>query len=72
MTAGGAWRRPRMKVYDYNQEFGGNYYQVPVVDSFLVRVYVISWELSDDANIFSAVFFIHNGKKFIPETSNIL
>merc|ERR1711892_640200 len=20
-------RRPRMKVYDYNQEFGGNYYQ---------------------------------------------
>ena len=25
---GGAWRRPRMKVYDYNQEFGGNYYQV--------------------------------------------
>ena len=28
MVAGGAWRRPRMKVYDYNQEFGGNYYQV--------------------------------------------
>merc|ERR1739848_709447 len=27
MTAGGAWRRPRMKIYDYNQEFGGNYYQ---------------------------------------------
>jgi len=27
MTSGGAWRRPRMKVYDYNQEFGGNYYQ---------------------------------------------
>merc|ERR1712242_517762 len=27
MVAGGAWRRPRMKVYDYNQEFGGNYYQ---------------------------------------------
>merc|ERR1712209_252215 len=27
MTAGGAWRGPRMKVYDYNQEFGGNYYQ---------------------------------------------
>merc|ERR1711937_914116 len=27
MTAGGAWRRPRMKVYDYNQAFGGNYYQ---------------------------------------------
>merc|ERR1711890_41697 len=27
MTAGGAWRRPRMKVYDYNQEFGGNHYQ---------------------------------------------
>merc|ERR1712013_507118 len=27
MTAGGAWRRPRMQVYDYNQEFGGNYYQ---------------------------------------------
>jgi len=25
--AGGAWRRPRMKVYDYNQDFGGNYYQ---------------------------------------------
>merc|ERR1711994_1221267 len=24
---GGAWRRPRMKVYDYNKEFGGNYYQ---------------------------------------------
>merc|ERR1712241_1274739 len=24
---GGAWRRPRMKVYDYNLEFGGNYYQ---------------------------------------------
>jgi len=24
---GGAWRRPRMKVYDYNQDFGGNYYQ---------------------------------------------
>merc|ERR1712192_247643 len=30
MTAGGAWRRPRMKVYDYNQEFGGNYYQ-PII-----------------------------------------
>ena len=72
MTAGGAWRRPRMKVYDYNQEFGGNYYQVPVVDSLLVGVYVISWELSDDADIFSAVFFIHNGKKIIPETFNIL
>jgi len=27
MTSAGAWRRPRMKVYDYNQEFGGNYYQ---------------------------------------------
>merc|ERR1712106_53163 len=27
MAAGGAWRRPRMKVYDYNQEFGGNYHQ---------------------------------------------
>jgi len=27
MAAVGAWRRPRMKVYDYNQEFGGNYYQ---------------------------------------------
>merc|ERR1712098_782056 len=27
MATGGAWRRPRMKVYDYNQEFGGNYYQ---------------------------------------------
>jgi len=27
MAVGGAWRRPRMKVYDYNQEFGGNYYQ---------------------------------------------
>merc|ERR1712008_297968 len=27
MTSGGAWRRPRMKVYDTNQEFGGNYYQ---------------------------------------------
>merc|ERR1712098_778449 len=27
MASGGAWRRPRMKVYDYNQEFGGNYYQ---------------------------------------------
>ena len=37
MTAGGAWRRPRMKVYDYNQEFGGNYYQV-------LHVYVISLE----------------------------
>ena len=22
------WRKPRMKIYDYNQEFGGNYYQV--------------------------------------------
>ena len=31
MVAGGAWRRPRMKVYDYNQEFGGNYYQVSPV-----------------------------------------
>ena len=28
MADGGAWRRPRMKVYDYNQELGGNYYQV--------------------------------------------
>merc|ERR1712240_855035 len=27
MAVGQAWRRPRMKVYDYNQEFGGNYYQ---------------------------------------------
>ncbi|XP_023342702.1 uncharacterized protein LOC111712353 [Eurytemora carolleeae] len=27
MTSAGSWRRPRMKVYDYNQEFGGNYYQ---------------------------------------------
>jgi len=27
MASVGAWRRPRMKVYDYNQEFGGNYYQ---------------------------------------------
>ncbi|XP_040578051.1 uncharacterized protein [Lepeophtheirus salmonis] len=24
---GGNWRKPRMKIYDYNQEFGGNYYQ---------------------------------------------
>ena len=38
MTAGGAWRRPRMKVYDYNQEFGGNYYQVRVhLDSLFWR-----------------------------------
>merc|ERR1712110_28008 len=27
IMTGGAWRRPRMKVYDYNQDFGGNYYQ---------------------------------------------
>ncbi len=26
-AAGGTWRKPRMKIYDYNQEFGGNYYQ---------------------------------------------
>ena len=32
---GGAWRRPRMKVYDYNQEFGGNYYQVSIVCSIV-------------------------------------
>jgi len=25
------WRRPRSKVYDYNQKFGGNYYQ-PMID----------------------------------------
>ena len=25
--ASGNWRKPRMKIYDYNQEFGGNYYQ---------------------------------------------
>ena len=43
-----------------------------VVNFLLVGVYVISWEFSDDANIFSAVFFIRNGKKFISETSNIL
>ena len=60
MTAGGAWRRPRMKVYDYNQEFGGNYYQVPVIDSLLDGVYVISWELSDDAIIFLAVFLYNS------------
>ena len=22
------WMRPKSKVYDYNSEFGGNYYQV--------------------------------------------
>ena len=22
------WRRPHAKIYSYNQEFGGNYYQV--------------------------------------------
>ena len=60
MTAGGAWRRPRMKVYDYNQEFGGNYYQVPVIDSLLDGVYVISWELSDYAIIFLAVFLYNS------------
>eukprot|EP00096_Caligus_rogercresseyi_P013853 TRINITY_DN644_c0_g1_i1.p2 TRINITY_DN644_c0_g1~~TRINITY_DN644_c0_g1_i1.p2 ORF type:complete len:216 (-),score=87.39 TRINITY_DN644_c0_g1_i1:998-1645(-) len=27
MGVGGNWRKPRMKIYDYNQEFGGNYYQ---------------------------------------------
>merc|ERR1712059_94319 len=27
MAVGGSWRRPRMKVYDCNQEFGGNYFQ---------------------------------------------
>ena len=43
MTAGGAWRRPRMKVYDYNQEFGGNYYQVSQIYSFH-EVYIISKE----------------------------
>ena len=36
MVAGGAWRRPRMKVYDYNQEFGGNYYQVSPAQYILV------------------------------------
>ena len=57
MTAGGAWRRPRMKVYDYNQEFGGNYYQVRLhLDSFLV-VYVIFLEFSVDANMFSPAFY---------------
>ena len=39
---GGAWRRPRMKVYDYNQEFGGNYYQVAknCLVSLYIRLYV--------------------------------
>jgi len=27
MAVSGSWRRPRMKVYDYNNDFGGNYYQ---------------------------------------------
>jgi hypothetical protein len=27
MAGSGSWRRPRMKVYDYNHDFGGNYYQ---------------------------------------------
>ena len=49
-----------MKVYDYNQEFGGNYYQVPVIDSLLDGVYVISWELSDDAIIFLTVFLYNS------------
>jgi hypothetical protein len=26
-ASAGTWRKPRMKVYDYNQELGGNYYQ---------------------------------------------
>jgi len=26
-ASAGSWRKPRMKIYDYNQEFGGNYYQ---------------------------------------------
>lgn len=26
-AAGGNWRKPRMKTYDYNEEFGTNYYQ---------------------------------------------
>eukprot|EP00095_Tigriopus_kingsejongensis_P012556 maker-scaffold1273_size51358-snap-gene-0.6 protein:Tk12556 transcript:maker-scaffold1273_size51358-snap-gene-0.6-mRNA-1 annotation:"hypothetical protein DAPPUDRAFT_227136" len=26
-AANGNWRKPRAKIYDYNQEFGGNYYQ---------------------------------------------
>ncbi|XP_023349242.1 uncharacterized protein LOC111718005 [Eurytemora carolleeae] len=26
-----AWRRPRSKVYDYNQVYGGSYYQ-PMID----------------------------------------
>ena len=36
------WRRPRMKVYDYNQEFGGNYYQVAknCLVSLYIRLYV--------------------------------
>jgi len=29
--SGGSWRKPRMKIYDYNQEFGGNYYQ-PMIE----------------------------------------
>ena len=38
MVAGGAWRRPRMKVYDYNQEFGGNYYQVsPLSPAYILE-----------------------------------
>jgi hypothetical protein len=30
-ASAGSWRKPRMKIYDYNQEFGGNYYQ-PMIE----------------------------------------
>lgn len=30
-ASAGQWRKPRMKVYDYNQELGGNYYQ-PMIE----------------------------------------
>ena len=26
-----AWNKPRMRVYEYNREFGGSYYQVAAI-----------------------------------------
>eukprot|EP00094_Tigriopus_californicus_P003119 TCALIF_03001-PA protein Name:"Protein of unknown function" AED:0.25 eAED:0.25 QI:5/0.4/0.16/0.5/1/0.83/6/0/238 len=35
-ASNGNWRKPRAKIYDYNQEFGGNYYQ-PMIQYVVER-----------------------------------
>merc|ERR1712079_336970 len=39
-ASAGTWRKPRVRVYDYNQDIGSNYYQ-PMINILTIKKYLV-------------------------------